>query len=283
MLILTSPEEMTQWRKNLGDTAISVGFVPTMGFLHEGHASLIRKSTQENTHTVVSIFVNPTQFTSSEDFEKYPKDKDGDSSLLRSLNVDVLYSPSPSAVYPEGFNTSISAGHIATKFEGESRPGHFNGVATVVVKLLNTVNPNSAYFGKKDRQQLAVIQQVVRDLNLSINIVGLDTVRDLDGVALSSRNSRLTETERQAAAILPQTLRAMVTEFHAGKVSAAHLIATGLQVLAREPLCKVDYVVIVDPITMEEIEFPTPASVICIAATFGTIRLIDNTELSNLV
>lgn len=283
MLIITSPEEMTQWRKNLGDTAISVGFVPTMGFLHEGHASLIRKSTQENTHTVVSIFVNPTQFNSSEDFDKYPKDKDGDSSLLRSLNVDVLYSPAPSAVYPEGFNTSISAGHIATKFEGASRPGHFDGVATVVVNLLNTVNPNSAYFGKKDRQQLAVIQQVVRDLDLSVNIVGQDTVRDHDGVALSSRNSRLTETERKAAAVLPQTLRAMITEFHAGAVSSEQLIALGLQVLASEPLCKVDYVAIVNPITMEEIESPTTASVICIAATFGTIRLIDNTELSNLV
>ena len=283
MLILTSPEEMTQWRKNLGDTAISVGFVPTMGFLHEGHASLIRKSTQENTHTVVSIFVNPTQFTNSEDFEKYPQDKDGDSSLLRALNVDVLYSPSPSAVYPEGFNTSISAGHIATKFEGESRPGHFDGVATVVVKLLNTVNPHNAYFGKKDRQQLAVIQQVVRDLNLSINIVGQDTVRDHDGVALSSRNSRLTEKQRQAAVVLPQALRAMISAFHAGETSSAQLIALGLQVLASEPLCNVDYVVIVDPITMEEIEFPITASVICIAATFGTIRLIDNTELSNLV
>jgi pantoate--beta-alanine ligase len=283
MLILTSPEEMTQWRKNLSDTAISVGFVPTMGFLHEGHASLIRKSTQENTHTVVSIFVNPTQFNSSEDFEKYPKDKDGDSSLLRSLNVDVLYSPSPSAVYPEGFNTSISTGHIATKFEGASRPGHFDGVATVVVKLLNIVNPNSAYFGKKDRQQLAVVQQVVRDLNLSVNIVGQDTVRDHDGVALSSRNSRLTETERQAAAVLPQTLRAMISAFHAGVVSSSQLVTLGLQVLASEPLCKVDYVAIVNPITMEEIEIPTNASVICIAATFGSIRLIDNTELSHLV
>ena len=283
MLILTSPEEMTQWRKNLGDKGISVGFVPTMGFLHEGHASLIRKSTQENTHTVVSIFVNPTQFTNSEDFEKYPQDADGDSSLLRALNVDVLYSPSPSAVYPEGFNTSISAGHIATKFEGESRPGHFDGVATVVVKLLNTVNPNNAYFGKKDRKQLAVIQQVVRDLNLSINIVGQDTVRDHDGVALSSRNSRLTKTERKAAVVLPQTLRAIISAFHAGDGSSSQLIATGLQVLASEPLCKVDYVVIVDPITMEEIEIPTNASVICIAATFGSIRLIDNTELSNLV
>ena len=283
MLILTSPEEMTQWRKNLDDEGTSVGFVPTMGFLHEGHASLIRKSTEENTHTVVSIFVNPTQFTNSEDFEKYPQDADGDSSFLRSLNVDVLYSPSPSAVYPEGFNTSISVGYLATKFEGESRPGHFDGVATVVVKLLNTVNPNNAYFGKKDRQQLAVIQQVVTDLNLSINIVGQDTVRDHDGVALSSRNSRLTKTERQAAVVLPQTLRAMISAFHAGDGSSSQLIATGLQVLASEPLCKVDYLVIVDPNTMEEIEIPTNASVICIAATFGSIRLIDNTELSHLV
>ncbi len=283
MLIITSPEEMTQWRKNLDDEGTSVGFVPTMGFLHEGHASLIRKSTEENTHTVVSIFVNPTQFTNSEDFEKYPQDADGDSSFLRSLNVDVLYSPSPSAVYPEGFSTSISAGHLATKFEGESRPGHFDGVATVVVKLLNTVNPNNAYFGKKDRQQLAVIQQVVTDLNMSINIVGQDTVRDHDGVALSSRNSRLTKTERQAAVVLPQTLRAMISAFHARDVSSSQLIATGLQVLASEPLCKVDYVVIVDPNTMEEIEIPTNASVICIAATFGSIRLIDNTELSHLV
>ena len=283
MLIITSPEEMTQWRKNLDDEGTSVGFVPTMGFLHEGHASLIRKSTEENTHTVVSIFVNPTQFTNSEDFEKYPQDADGDSSFLRSLNVDVLYSPSPSAVYPEGFSTSISAGHLATKFEGESRPGHFDGVATVVVKLLNTVNPNNAYFGKKDRQQLAVIQQVVTDLNMSINIVGQDTVRDHDGVALSSRNSRLTKTERQAAVVLPQTLRAMISAFHARDVSSSQLIATGLQVLASEPLCKVDYVVIVDPNTMEEIKIPTNTSVICIAATFGSIRLIDNTELSHLV
>ena len=283
MLTLTSPEEMFQWRKSLGDKGISVGFVPTMGFLHEGHASLIRKSTQENTHTVVSIFVNPTQFTNSEDFEKYPQDKDGDSSLLRALNVDVLYSPSPSAVYPEGFNTSISAGHIATKLEGKSRPGHFDGVATVVVKLLNAVNPHNAYFGKKDRQQLAVIQQVVRDLNLPVNIIGQDTVRDHDGVALSSRNSRLTDTERQAAAVLPQTLRAMITAFHAGVTSSAQLVTLGLQVLASEPLCNVDYVAIVNPNTMEEVESPTNASVICIAATFGSIRLIDNTEMSNLV
>jgi pantoate--beta-alanine ligase len=283
MLTLTSPEEMFQWRKTLGDKGISIGFVPTMGFLHEGHESLIRKSTQENTHSVVSIFVNPTQFTNSEDFEKYPQDKDGDSSLLRALNVDVLYSPSPSAVYPEGFNTSISAGHIATKLEGKSRPGHFDGVATVVVKLLNAVNPHNAYFGKKDRQQLAVIQQVVRDLNLPVNIIGQDTVRDHDGVALSSRNSRLTDTERQAAAVLPQTLRAMITAFHAGVTSSAQLVTLGLQVLASEPLCNVDYVAIVNPITMEEIESPTIASVICIAATFGSIRLIDNTEMSNLV
>jgi pantoate--beta-alanine ligase len=283
MLTLTSPEEMFQWRKTLGDKGISIGFVPTMGYLHEGHTSLIRKSTQENTHTVVSIFVNPTQFTNSEDFEKYPQDKDGDSSLLRALNVDVLYSPSPSAVYPEGFNTSISAGHIATKLEGKSRPGHFDGVATVVVKLLNAVNPHNAYFGKKDRQQLAVIQQVVRDLNLPVNIVGQDTVRDHDGVALSSRNSRLTDTERQAAAVLPQTLRAMITAFHAGVTSSAQLVTLGLQVLASEPLCNVDYLAIVNPITMEEIESPTIASVICIAATFGSIRLIDNTEMSNLV
>jgi len=282
MLTLTSPEEMFQWRKTLGDKGISIGFVPTMGYLHEGHTSLIRKSTQENTHTVVSIFVNPTQFTNSEDFEKYPQDKDGDSSLLRALNVDVLYSPSPSAVYPEGFNTSISAGHIATKLEGKSRPGHFDGVATVVVKLLNAVNPHNAYFGKKDRQQLAVIQQVVRDLNLPVNIVGQDTVRDHDGVALSSRNSRLTDTERQAAAVLPQTLRAMITAFHAGVTSSAQLVTLGLQVLASEPLCNVDYVAIVNPNTMEEIESPTNASVICIAATFGSIRLIDNTEMSNL-
>jgi pantoate--beta-alanine ligase len=283
MLTLTSPEEMFQWRKTLGDKGISIGFVPTMGFLHEGHESLIRKSTQENTHSVVSIFVNPTQFTNSEDFEKYPQDKDGDSSLLRALNVDVLYSPSPSAVYPEGFNTSISAGHIATKLEGKSRPGHFDGVATVVVKLLNAVNPHNAYFGKKDRQQLAVIQQVVRDLNLPVNIIGQDTVRDHDGVALSSRNSRLTDTERQAAAVLPQTLRAMITAFHAGVTSSAQLVTLGLQVLASEPLCNVDYLAIVNPITMEEIESPTIASVICIAATFGSIRLIDNTEMSNLV
>jgi pantoate--beta-alanine ligase len=265
MLTLTSPEEMFQWRKNLGDKGISIGFVPTMGFLHEGHESLIRKSTQENTHSVVSIFVNPTQFTNSEDFEKYPQDKDGDSSLLRALNVDVLYSPSPSAVYPEGFNTSISAGHI------------------VVVKLLNAVNPHNAYFGKKDRQQLAVIQQVVRDLNLPVNIIGQDTVRDHDGVALSSRNSRLTDTERKAAAVLPQTLRAMITAFHAGVTSSAQLVTLGLQVLASEPLCNVDYVAIVNPNTMEEVESPTNASVICIAATFGSIRLIDNTEMSNLV
>ena len=283
MLTLTSPEEMFQWRKNLDDKGISIGFVPTMGFLHEGHASLIRKSTQENTHTVVSIFVNPTQFTNSEDFVKYPRDIDADESLLRSLDVDVLYSPSAAEMYPKGFYSSIDPGHIGTIFEGASRPGHFNGVATVVVKLLNTVEPNNAYFGKKDRQQLAVIRQVVRDLNIHINIVGNNTVRDHDGLALSSRNSRLSPTERTAAVVIPESLQTIISSFQNGERKSENLIQIGMQVLEKESKCNVDYVVVVDPDTMTELDAATESSVVCVAATFGSIRLIDNSELGMVV
>ena len=254
-----------------------------MGALHAGHVSLIERARKECNFVVGTIFVNPTQFGPNEDFSKYPRTLESDLEMCRQAGADLVFTPQTSSMYSPLAQTIVRVDRLASVLEGAHRPGHFDGVATVVVKLLNTVNPHNAYFGKKDRQQLAVIQQVVRDLNLSINIVGQDTVRDHDGVALSSRNSRLTEMERQAAAVLPQALRAMISAFHAGETSSAQLIALGLQVLASEPLCNVDYVVIVDPITMEEIEFPITASVICIAATFGTIRLIDNTELSNLV
>jgi pantoate--beta-alanine ligase len=283
MLILTSPEEMSQWRKHISDEGTSIGFIPTMGSLHEGHASLIRESTKNNTHTVVSVFVNPTQFTNSEDFEKYPRDVAADESLLRSLDVDVLYSPSAAEMYPKGFYSSIDPGHIATVFEGASRPGHFNGVATVVVKLLNTVEPNNAYFGKKDRQQLAVIRQVVRDLNIHINIVGQNTVRDHDGLALSSRNSRLSPMERRAAVVVPESLRAIISSFRNGERKSENLIQIGMQVLEKESKCNVDYVVVVDPDTMTELDTATESSVVCVAATFGSIRLIDNSELGMVV
>ena len=283
MLILTSPEEMSQWRKHISDEGTSIGFIPTMGSLHEGHASLIRESTKNNTHTVVSVFVNPTQFTNSEDFEKYPRDVAADESLLRSLDVDVLYSPSAAEMYPKGFYSSIDPGHIATVFEGASRPGHFNGVATVVVKLLNTVEPTNAYFGKKDRQQLAVIRQVVRDLDIHINIVGNSTVRDHDGLALSSRNSRLSPMERRAAVVVPESLQTIISSFQNGERKSENLIQIGTQVLEKESKCNVDYVVVVDPDTMKELDTATESSVVCVAATFGSIRLIDNTELSNFV
>jgi|694.fasta_scaffold01327_33 pantoate--beta-alanine ligase len=283
MLILTSPEEMSQWRKHISDEGTSIGFIPTMGSLHEGHASLIRESTKNNTHTVVSVFVNPTQFTNSEDFEKYPRDVAADESLLRSLDVDVLYSPSAAEMYPKGFYSSIDPGHIATVFEGASRPGHFNGVATVVVKLLNTVEPTNAYFGKKDRQQLAVIRQVVRDLDIHINIVGNSTVRDHDGLALSSRNSRLSPMERRAAVVVPESLQTIISSFQNGERKSENLIQIGMQVLEKESKCNVDYVVVVDPDTMKELDTATESSVVCVAATFGSIRLIDNTELSNFV
>ena len=283
MLILTSPEEMSQWRKHISDEGTSIGFIPTMGSLHEGHASLIRESTKNNTHTVVSVFVNPTQFTNSEDFEKYPRDVAADESLLRSLDVDVLYSPSAAEMYPKGFYSSIDPGHIATVFEGASRPGHFDGVATVVVKLLNTVEPTNAYFGKKDRQQLAVIRQVVRDLDIHINIVGNSTVRDHDGLALSSRNSRLSPMERRAAVVVPESLQTIISSFQNGERRSKNLIQIGTQVLEKESKCNVDYVVVVDPDTMKELDTATESSVVCVAATFGSIRLIDNTELSNFV
>lgn len=283
MLILTSPEEMSLWRKRISDEGISIGFIPTMGSLHEGHASLIRESTKNNTHTVVSVFVNPTQFTSSEDFVKYPRDIDADESLLRSLDVDVLYSPSAAEMYPKGFSSSVDPGHIATVFEGASRPGHFNGVATVVVKLLNTVEPTNAYFGKKDRQQLAVIRQVVRDFDIHINIVGQNTVRDHDGLALSSRNSRLSPMERSAAVVVPDSLRAIISSFRNGERKSENLIQIGMQVLEKESKCNVDYVVVVDPDTMKELDTATESSVVCVAATFGSIRLIDNSDLGIVV
>jgi pantoate--beta-alanine ligase len=227
--------------------------------------------------------VNPTQFTNSEDFEKYPRDVAADESLLRSLDVDVLYSPSAAEMYPKGFYSSIDPGHIATVFEGASRPGHFNGVATVVVKLLNTVEPTNAYFGKKDRQQLAVIRQVVRDLDIHINIVGNSTVRDHDGLALSSRNSRLSPMERRAAVVVPESLQTIISSFQNGERKSENLIQIGMQVLEKESKCNVDYVVVVDPDTMKELDTATESSVVCVAATFGSIRLIDNSELGMVV
>ncbi len=283
MHIITSPTAMEEWRAEKNAKKASVGFVPTMGFLHQGHASLIEESIANNAHTVVSIFVNPTQFTQSDDFEKYPRDFEGDASTLRSLAVDVLYMPSASEMYPDGFDTTVDPGEIATILEGKSRPGHFNGVATVVLKLLNTVTPQNAYFGKKDRQQLAVIRQVVQDLGLSVNIIGCNTVRSEEGLALSSRNARLTPEQSFAARVLSTALREMCESYRQGERNASALLSVGQRVLNSEPMCATDYLVLVDAVTMKTVQSPTDSSVICVAGVFGSIRLIDNTDLRQFV
>jgi pantoate--beta-alanine ligase len=228
---------------------------------------------------VLSIFVNPTQFNNPADFDKYPRTMDADLELAKSAGIDVVYAPTPSLMYPEGFDTSIDPGSISRSMEGEFRPGHFQGVSTVVVKLLNAVLPDRLYLGQKDFQQLAVLRHVVKDLDMAVEAVAAPTVRHEDGLAMSSRNVRLSPAHREAAPIIYSALTSAHRAFHNGERSAATLRDIVLEVLTSVPECRIEYVSIVNALSLLPIEELTHETVICVAVHFGDVRLIDNVQL----
>jgi pantoate--beta-alanine ligase len=253
-----------------------VGLVPTMGALHEGHFSLIRAAKSECAPVVVSIFVNPKQFGPSEDFQKYPRAFDADRAALDNLGVDYLFAPTPEEMYPRGFRTSVAVEGLSEKLEGRSRPGHFQGVTTVVLKLLEIVQPNRAYFGRKDAQQARIIRQMALDLNLATQIVVRPILREPDGLALSSRNVYLNADERRAATVLYRSLEATRQEITSGERNAAHLLAALRRVIDAEPAVALDYAEIVDAETLEPVVNLRGECLILLAAKVGKTRLIDN-------
>ena len=267
---------MRAWRSAV---AGDVGLVPTMGYLHEGHLSLVRAAREANAHVVTSIFVNPTQFAPNEDLSRYPRDEARDLALLEVERVDAVFAPSVEEMYPDGFSTYVTVEGLTSRLEGASRPTHFRGVTTVVLKLLNAVQPQRAYFGRKDAQQLAVIRHMVRDLDVPVEIVGLPIVRDADGLALSSRNVYLTADQRQAALALSRSLRAAAKLFAGGERDATVIRARVEALLAAEPLAAVDYVSVADAESLEELERIDRPALVSLAVRFGSTRLIDNTTL----
>lgn len=253
----------------------SIGLVPTMGYLHDGHLSLVRLSQAQNDHTVATIFVNPTQFNSTEDLEKYPRDEVHDLAMLDS--IDVVLIPRASEMYPTDFQTHITVENVSQGLEGQHRPGHFEGVATVVAKLFNIVQPTRAYFGQKDAQQVAVIRQMVADLNFPIDVVVGDIMREIDGVAMSSRNARLDTAEREAAVVLHKSLSGAQRAFHSGERDPQRLRELMLAALAQEPRAKVEYVSVADTKTLKELQNPIQkAALLSMAVYIGAVRLIDN-------
>ena len=255
----------------------ALGLVPTMGFLHEGHLSLVRRARAECGACAVSIFVNPTQFAPGEDLARYPRDLARDLSLLEAEGVDLVFTPSPEVVYPPGFATRVEVQGVSAPLEGASRPGHFSGVATVVAKLFNIVQPSRAYFGQKDAQQTVVIARMAQDLDLPVEIVVAPTVREADGLALSSRNVYLSPAERAAAPVLHRALAEAEQMFKAGEREAAALRGAMRRVLATQPEVEVDYVSLAALATLEELEGAVGARALAsLAARLGRTRLIDN-------
>lgn len=253
-----------------------VGLVPTMGYLHEGHLSLARRARAECDRVVATIFVNPAQFGPTEDLSKYPRNLKGDLSLLESAGVDLVWTPDNETVYPPGFSTWVEVEGLTKPLEGASRPGHFRGVTTVVAKLFNAVQPQVAYFGQKDAQQAAVIRKMARDLNFPIEIVVCPTVREADGLAMSSRNSYLSAEERQAATILFRALTAAKDAFERGERRGDELRKTMSDMLATEPRAQMQYVSCADYDTLEELQTVTGKSLLSMAVFMGKTRLIDN-------
>lgn len=277
MLMIETVEQMRSEVGRERQSGNTIGFVPTMGFLHDGHLELIRKSVGENDRTVVSVFVNPLQFGPSEDFNAYPRDRDRDVSLAGGAGADYVFAPDVSQIYPHGdINTKVEVGRIAEVGEGKYRPGHFGGVATVCTKLFSIVRADNAYFGEKDAQQVAVIEQVVADLDLGIRIVRCATVREPDGLAMSSRNKYLDPNERMAAAVLPTALLKAAALVAGGERLSSMVKKAVLDIVSPEPKVQLQYVEVVDPITFEEVEAIEGRVTIAVAAFVGKTRLIDN-------
>lgn len=256
-----------------------IGLVPTMGALHAGHVSLVRAARSQCDRVAVSIFVNPTQFGPNEDFAKYPRTWETDCALLEREGVDLLFAPSPEEMYPKGASTFIEVAGVSDRLDGASRPGHFRGVATVVAKLFQIVDPDKAYFGQKDAAQVAVLRRMVRDLNFSTGLVVCPTVREPDGLALSSRNRYLSSEERKQALVLSRALWRVEEQATRGITNPAQLVRSALTALAEEPKIRIDYCKVVDPETLEDVADLSAGALVALAAFVGTTRLIDNVVL----
>lgn len=267
---------LTDLRSTRLSWAGRVGLVPTMGYLHEGHLSLVRRARQECDHVAVSIFVNPTQFGPQEDLSKYPRDLQRDLGLLEPLGVDLVWMPTPEIMYPAGYQTWVAVEEITRPLEGAMRPGHFRGVTTVVAKLFNAVQPHSAYFGQKDAQQAAVIRQMTRDLNFPVEVAVCPIVREPDGLAMSSRNVYLDPEQRRAATVLYRSLNAAKQAYERGERDAGQLRQIMKDVLAAEPLAEVQYVSCADYDTLEELTTVSGKALLSMAVFIGRTRLIDN-------
>ncbi|SHK01013.1 pantoate--beta-alanine ligase [Anaerobranca californiensis DSM 14826] len=276
MRIINNPQDMQKFVKEQKRLGKTVGFVPTMGYLHQGHLSLVERAKRENDLVVVSIFVNPTQFGQGEDFDIYPRDFERDQKLLEGLDVDAIFYPAVEDIYPANYKTYVEVYDITEKLCGASRPGHFKGVTTIVTKLFNMVLPDRAYFGLKDAQQVLVIKQMVKDLNFPVEIVPCPIVREEDGLAMSSRNVNLNPDERKAALVLSQSLFAAQKLILEGERDGAKIKRFIEEKISKEPLAKIDYVKVVSGENLEEVEELKGEILIALAVKIGKVRLIDN-------
>ena len=280
MDVISSAAELRASCDEVRRACRTVGFVPTMGFFHDGHLSLMHSAREERDHVAVSIFVNPLQFGPADDFASYPRDLDRDLQLAKAQGVDVAFAPAVEEMYPEGPpETTVDPGPLASMLEGAARPGHFRGVCTVLARLFHLVGASHAYFGQKDAQQVAVVRRMVRDLAFPVEIVACPILREPDGLAMSSRNVYLDPKERQAALCLSQALRAAVSAVEDGERSVDRILQAMRERIAREPLATLDYVAVVDDDTFREIDELTGSARALVAARVGRARLIDNTAL----
>ena len=276
MKVVKTIAEMKEIRRQLPEPA---GFVPTMGYLHEGHLSLVRQARSENKSVVVSIFVNPTQFGPQEDFEAYPRATERDLALLREEGTDVVFMPEGEEMYPDDFNSWVNVEGITERLEGASRPSHFMGVATVVTKLFNIVAPTRAYFGQKDAQQALVIKRMVADLNMNLEVIAAPTMREPDGLAMSSRNIYLDAEERQAATVLWKSLKLAQHLWANGERSACRIRRRMITTIESEPKAQIDYVSIADTESLQEFDEIDRPALVSLAVWIGKTRLIDNVVL----
>lgn len=278
MRVLSSINAFREARRKMGGT---VGFVPTMGYLHEGHLMLVRRAKAENETAVASIFVNPTQFGPKEDFARYPRDPERDLSLLEREGTDLVFMPEAEEMYPQAFATWVDVEKVTERLEGSTRPGHFRGVATVVAKLCNIVEPTAAYFGEKDAQQVVVIKRMIADLNMNLNVVVVPTHRELDGLAMSSRNVYLNTQERQAALILWKSL-SLARQLWSDQERRPERIKQQMAALIqKEPLARIDYISMADPETLEELAEIRHTALVSLAVYVGNTRLIDNITITS--
>lgn len=279
MKIITTIDEMQQTSLSLKRAGKSIAFVPTMGYLHEGHASLLREGRSRGDILVLSIFVNPIQFGQNEDLGRYPRDMERDCRLASECGVDFVFAPDAPGMYPPGFQTSINVRELSQPLCGASRPGHFDGVATVVTKLFNIVQPDVALFGCKDYQQLAVIRRMTADLSLPVQVVGMPIVREPDGLAMSSRNAYLSPAERQSALCLSRAIRQVRERYAGGEHSASTLLAAAREMILAEPAAVIDYLELRDSVSLATVDLVSDTTLLALAVKIGTTRLIDNTVL----